>query len=308
MTDSTRPTPPSHIALVGAGHMGQGIARSFASQGVRVILVDRSEEILEDALRTITERINRRVERGEVSAELRDLTLKNLEPSPYLNEAVRNAPLVIEAINEVEESKRKLFLQLDEVCEPHTILASNTSSISITSLAAVTQRPDRVVGLHFMDPVVSIPLVEVVSGLLTSPETRASVIDMAHSIGKQAFPVSDYPGFVSNRLLFPLINEAINLVYEGVADIESVDRIMHVGLGHPMGPLELADYLGLDMVQLVLGVLHRSYGHSHYLPNPLLVNLVEAGLLGAKTGEGFYRWDQDRERQRPSPRFTTRQP
>ncbi|HUP62679.1 MAG TPA: 3-hydroxybutyryl-CoA dehydrogenase [Thermoanaerobaculia bacterium] len=276
-----------NIVVIGGGTMGNGIAHTAAASGFDVALVDVSEEILQRAVSTITANLQRGVDKGKMTAEERDGVLKRIRPVTNVEE-VAGADIVIEAIIEKLDAKTQLFAKLDEVTRPECILASNTSSISITKIAAATKRPDKVIGMHFMNPVPVMTLVEVIRGIATSDETWQKVEDLAKRMGKTAIEVNDYPGFISNRVLMPMINEAIFTLYEGVATREAIDGVMKLGMNHPMGPLTLADFIGLDVCLAILRVLEEGFGDPKYRPCPLLVKMVDAGWLGKKSGRGFY--------------------
>ncbi|HIC54788.1 MAG TPA: 3-hydroxybutyryl-CoA dehydrogenase [Gemmatimonadetes bacterium] len=279
------------IAVVGGGTMGNGIAHVAAQHGREVRLLDVSAEVLEGAMATIAKNLARQVEREILDESARDATLGRIETSTDVAAGAEGVDLVIEAVPEKAQLKYDLFETLDRAVSPDTILASNTSSISITELAAHTSCPDRVIGMHFMNPVPVMRLVEVIRGLATSDETTHTTLEFAEQLGKIPVEVNDFPGFVSNRVLMPMINEAVTALMEGVADAEAIDTVMKLGLNHPMGPLELADLIGLDTCLNILEVLHRELGHDRYRPSPLLRKYVAAGWHGRKTGRGFYGYE-----------------
>jgi len=274
-------------AVIGAGTMGNGIAHVFAQSGGEVVLVDLSEELLSGALSTVKKNLDRQVKKGKLTEAERDAALGRITTSTEMA-AIRGAELVIEAVTENPAVKFEIFGEVDRAAAEGAILATNTSSISITEIAAKTGRPDRVIGMHFMNPVPVMQLVEVIRGLQTSDETAESVVGTARALGKTPVEVNDYPGFVSNRVLMPMINEAVFCVMEGVAQPEAVDEVMKLGMGHPMGPLTLADLIGLDTCLHIMGVLHDGLGDDKYRPCPLLRKMVAAGRLGRKSGRGFY--------------------
>lgn len=278
-----------NIVVVGGGTMGNGIAHTAAASGLDVTLVDVSDAILDRALSTITANLQRGVDKGKMTAEDRDAIIGRIRRETNL-EAIADADIVIEAIIEKLEAKTDLFAMLDRITNPDCILASNTSSISITKIAASTQRPDQVIGMHFMNPVPVMTLVEVIRGIATSDETWQKVEDLSKKMGKTPIEVNDYPGFISNRVLMPMINEAIFTLYEGVATREAIDGVMKLGMNHPMGPLTLADFIGLDVCLAILRVLEEGFGDPKYRPCPLLVKMVDAGWLGRKTKRGFYEY------------------
>jgi 3-hydroxybutyryl-CoA dehydrogenase len=280
-----------NIVVIGGGTMGNGIAHTAAASGFDVTLVDVNEGILQRAVTTITANLQRGVDKGKMTAEERDAIVGRIRPTTNV-EAITEADIVIEAIIEQLQAKTELFAKLDKVTRPDCILASNTSSISITKIAAATARPDKVIGMHFMNPVPVMTLVEVIRGIATSDETWQKVEDLSKKMGKTAIEVNDYPGFISNRVLMPMINEAIFSLYEGVATREAIDGVMKLGMNHPMGPLTLADFIGLDVCLAILRVLEQGFGDPKYRPCPLLVKMVDAGWLGRKSGRGFYEYSK----------------
>jgi len=277
------------IGVVGAGTMGHGIAQVAAQSGYGVVLVDAAPQALERGVAQIGKSLDKLVAKGKLTAEQREQTLARLRPESGLA-ALAAADLVVEAVVEKLEVKRAVLADLDRICQPHTILATNTSSISITKLAAATARPEKVIGMHFMNPVPLMQLIEVIRGLATSQETYDAVDAASRAMGKTPVEVHDAPGFVSNRVLMPMINEAIYCLYEGVGKAEAVDEVMKLGMNHPMGPLALADLIGLDVCLDILRVLHEGFGDPKYRPCPLLVKMVDAGRLGRKSGRGFYEY------------------
>lgn len=277
-----------HITVIGAGTMGNGIAHVFAQNGFATTIVDISEAALDKALATIAKNLDRQVAKGSITEEVKAATLNNLTKSTSIADGVKNADLVVEAATENTELKLKIFQELDAHAPADAILASNTSSISITKIAAVTKRPDKVIGMHFMNPVPVMKLVEVINGYATAASVTDTIITLSKQLGKVPCVANDYPGFVANRILMPMINEAIISLHEGVAGVEEIDTIMKLGMAHPMGPLQLADFIGLDVCLSILQVLYDGFGNPKYAPCPLLVNMVTAGKKGVKTGEGFY--------------------
>lgn len=278
------------VAVIGSGTMGNGIAHVFAQHGFTVSLIDINEDALKKAVATIDKNLARQIEKGTITAEVRNQTLANLSTTTFLKEGIKEADLVVEAATENVELKLKIFKDIDENTKPGTILASNTSSISITKIASVTKSPANVIGMHFMNPVPIMKLVEVIRGYNTSDATTRAVMDLSQRLGKIPVEVNDYPGFVANRILMPMINEAAYTLYEGVAGVEEIDTVMKLGMAHPMGPLQLADFIGLDVCLSILRVLHDGFGNPKYAPCPLLVNMVQAGTTGVKSGSGFYQY------------------
>ncbi len=278
------------VAVIGAGTMGNGIAHVFAQKGYNVSLIDVSQPALDKALATIAKNLDRQVIKGLMDEAAKESALQNITTFTEMSEGVKGAEIVIEAATENVDLKMKIFKSLDEVTGDDVILATNTSSISITQIAAQTSKPGNVIGMHFMNPVPVMKLVEVIRGYATSDEVTAKVMDMSKNLGKVPTEVNDYPGFVANRILMPMINEAIITLHEGVAGVAEIDTVMKLGMAHPMGPLQLADFIGLDVCLSIMNVLHDGFGNGKYAPCPLLVNMVMAGKLGRKSGEGFYSW------------------
>ncbi|MCX7637223.1 MAG: 3-hydroxybutyryl-CoA dehydrogenase [Cyclobacteriaceae bacterium] len=277
-----------NISVIGSGTMGNGIAHVFAQFGYQVALIDISEDVLKKALATIEKNLDRQVARQLITAETKAKALSNIKTFTQIQEGVQQADLVVEAATENTELKLKLFADLDRYAPAHAILATNTSSISITKIASATQRPDKVIGMHFMNPVPVMKLVEVINGYNTSRAVTDTIVQLSRMIEKVPVEVNDYPGFVANRILMPMINEAIYALYEGVAGVEEIDTVMKLGMAHPMGPLQLADFIGLDVCLSILQVLYDGFGNPKYAPCPLLVNMVQAGHKGVKSGSGFY--------------------
>ncbi|MBL0343194.1 MAG: 3-hydroxybutyryl-CoA dehydrogenase [Bacteroidetes bacterium] len=276
------------IAVIGSGTMGNGIAHVFAQNGFSVAMIDIRQDALDKGINTISGNLDRMVTKGNISEDIKKSTLANITTFTSMVEGVKDAELVIEAATENIEIKLNIFKELDSICQPQTILASNTSSISITKIASVTKRGDKVIGMHFMNPVPVMKLVEVIRGYNTSDEVTNLILSVSKSLGKTPTEVNDYPGFIANRILMPMINEAIYSLYEGVAGVEEIDTVMKLGMAHPMGPLQLADFIGLDVCLSILKVMHDGFGNPKYAPCPLLVNMVTAGNLGKKSGIGFY--------------------
>ena len=279
-----------HVAVIGAGTMGNGIAHVFAQAGFIVNLVDVSAGQLEKAIQQIAKNFDRQIAKGVVDETQKNQALQNITTFTDIATGVQNAELVVEAATENAELKLKIFKQLDEAAPKTAILASNTSSISITKIAAATQRPDLVIGMHFMNPVPVMKLVEIINGYATKQEVTDTIVALSKQLNKVPCVVNDYPGFIANKILMPMINEAIYSLYEGIAGVEEIDTIMKLGMAHPMGPFQLADFIGLDVCLSILNVLHNGFGNPKYAPCPLLVNMVTAGKLGVKSGEGFYEY------------------
>lgn len=282
------------IAVIGSGTMGNGIAHVFAQHQFKVNLIDVSTEALQKAQQIITKNLDRMLVKGQLTEEQKNQTLQNITLQANLTAGVQEADLVVEAATENIELKLQIFRDLDKSCRPDTILATNTSSISITQIAAVTNRPDKVIGMHFMNPVPVMPLVEIIKGYTTSMAVTETIMEISRTLGKIPVEVNDYPGFVANRILMPMINEAIYSLYEGVAGVTEIDAVMKLGMAHPMGPLQLADFIGLDVCLYILRVLHDGFGNPKYAPCPLLVNMVQAGHKGVKSGSGFYTYTPGR--------------
>lgn len=292
-----------NIVVIGAGTMGNGIAHTFAQTGFKVNLVDVSNEALEKGLKTITANLDRIVAKGNLTEEQKSATLANISTFTKLEDAAPNANLIVEAATENLDLKLKIFRQMDELAPENCILATNTSSISITKIASVTNRPEKVIGMHFMNPVPIMKLVEIIKGYSTSGETFEAVYEMSKNLGKTPVEVNDYPGFVANRILMPMINESIETLYNGVAGVEEIDTVMKLGMAHPMGPLQLADFIGLDVCLAILNVMYDGFKNPKYAPNPLLVNMVTAGKLGVKSGEGFYDYSESKKAEKVSKMF-----
>lgn len=293
-----------NISIIGSGTMGNGIAHVFALNGFQVNLIDISQHALGNALATINKNLDRQVSKEQITKEQKLETLGNLSLHTDMKSAVSEADLVVEAATENVEIKLNLFRDLDKSAPAHCILASNTSSISITRIAAVTQRPAQVIGMHFMNPVPVMKLVEIINGYKTSKEVTDQIMSLSKQLGKVPTLVNDYPGFVANRILMPMINEAIITLHEGVAGVSEIDTVMKLGMAHPMGPLQLADFIGLDVCLAILNVLHDGFGNPKYAPSPLLINMVTAGDLGIKSGRGFYDYNHGTKDLVLSPNFS----
>ena len=292
-----------NIAIVGAGTMGNGIAHVFAQNGYLVHLIDINEQALENSLQTISKNLDRMLQKELINEQKKIETLENISTFANLSDGVKYASLVIEAATENEEIKLKLFKELDSACQDETILATNTSSISITKIASSTNRPSRVIGMHFMNPVPLMPLVEIINGYNTEKSVTNLIINLTKEIHKTPILVNDYPGFIANRILMPMINESIEALQTGVSGVLEIDSIMKLGMAHPMGPLELADFIGLDVCLSILEVMYNGFKKEKYAPNTLLVNMVQAGKLGKKTGEGFYNYENNKKAKVPSNQF-----
>ena len=292
-----------NIAVIGAGTMGNGIAHTFAQFGYQVNLIDISKASLKKGIATITKNLDRMLAKEKISEDDKQQTLANISQFTSLEEGVKNADLVVEAATENEKIKLDIFRTLDEVCPENTILASNTSSISITKIASVTKRPKQVIGMHFMNPVPIMKLVEIIRGYNTTDEVTNTIMELSTKLNKVPTEVNDYPGFVANRILMPMINEAIETLYNGVAGVQEIDTVMKLGMAHPMGPLQLADFIGLDVCHSILEVMYDGFKNPKYAPCPLLVNMVRAGKLGVKSGEGFYDYSESRKAENVSAQF-----
>jgi len=291
------------VAVIGAGTMGNGIAHTFAQSGFEVSLIDISQESLDRGVSTIEKNLDRMVKKEKISEADKNTTLSNISTFTEIKDGVYGVDLVVEAATENMDIKLKIFTQLDEICADHVVLASNTSSISITKIGAATKRPDKVIGMHFMNPVPVMKLVEIIRGYATSDVVTAQIMQLSRDLKKSPVEVNDYPGFVANRILMPMINEAIYTLYEGVAGVEEIDTVMMLGMAHPMGPLHLADFIGLDVCLSIMEVLHSGFGNPKYAPCPLLVNMVTAGKLGVKSGEGFYDYSDGPRNKKLSKQF-----
>ncbi|MBS0000510.1 MAG: 3-hydroxybutyryl-CoA dehydrogenase [Cyclobacteriaceae bacterium] len=292
-----------NISVIGSGTMGNGIAHIFAQNEFRVNLIDVSSQALEKALLTISGNYDRQIKKGILNEARKKQALMNISTHTSVEEGIADADLVIEAITEDLKIKMEIFKELDQYSSPDCILASNTSSISITRLASGTDKPDKVIGMHFMNPVPVMQLVEIIRGYNTSEDTARQIVGIAEKLGKIPVEVNDYPGFVSNRILMPMINEAIYILFQGIAGVKEIDMVMKMGMAHPMGPLQLADFIGLDVCLSILKVLQEGFGEAKYAPCPLLVKMVEGGHLGKKSGSGFYNWSGDAKELQVAGRF-----
>ena len=292
-----------NVAVIGAGTMGNGIAHTFAQSGFKVQLIDINEASLKKGMETISKNLDRMVTKEKISESNKSDTLGNITTFTDISKGVENVGLVVEAATENVDLKLKIFNQLDDLCQEETILATNTSSISITQIAAVTSRPDKVIGMHFMNPVPIMKLVEIIRGYSTSDQVTNTIMELSKTLGKIPTEVNDYPGFVANRILMPMINESIETLYNGVAGVSEIDTVMKLGMAHPMGPLQLADFIGLDVCLSILNVMYDGFKNPKYAPCPLLVNMVRAGKLGVKSGEGFYDYSKSRKAEKVASQF-----
>lgn len=292
-----------NIAVIGAGTMGNGIAHVFAQNGFKVQLIDVNKEALEKGLKTIANNLDRMLAKDKITVEDKNSTLDNIILHTNIKEGVDDTALVVEAATENLDLKLKIFKELDEACSDSAILATNTSSISITQIAAVTSNPERVIGMHFMNPVPIMKLVEIIRGYNTSDAITKTIMELSKKLGKVPVEVNDYPGFVANRILMPMLNESIETLYNGVAGVEEIDTVMKLGMAHPMGPLQLADFIGLDVCLSILNVMYDGFKNPKYAPCPLLVNMVNAGKLGVKSGEGFYDYSESKKAEKVSGQF-----
>ena len=292
-----------NVAVIGAGTMGNGIAHTFAQSGFKVQLIDISEASLQRGMATIAKNLDRMVSKEKISEADKTQTLANISTYTAIDKGIKNVDLVVEAATENIDLKLKIFKELDTICSEDTILATNTSSISITQIAAVTSRPELVIGMHFMNPVPIMKLVEIIRGYNTSDEVTNTIMELSKTLGKTPTEVNDYPGFVANRILMPMINEAIETLYNGVAGVAEIDTVMKLGMAHPMGPLQLADFIGLDVCLSILNVMYNGFKNPKYAPCSLLVNMVMAGKLGVKSGEGFYDYSESRKAEKIAKQF-----
>lgn len=294
-----------NISIIGAGTMGNGIAHTFAQFDYKVHLIDVSKDSLDKGIATITRNLDRMVSKEKISEDDKKRTLANITTYTSIADGAKNADLVVEAATENENIKLDIFRELDKVCPSEAILASNTSSIPITKIAAVTSRPKQVIGMHFMNPVPIMKLVEIIRGYNTSDEITKTIVELSKNLGKVPTEVNDYPGFVANRILMPMINEAVETLYNNVAGVEEIDTVMKLGMAHPMGPLQLADFIGLDICLSILEVMYDGFKNPKYAPCPLLVNMVRAGKLGVKSGEGFYDYSESKKAEKVSSQFVS---
>ncbi|NRB82437.1 MAG: 3-hydroxybutyryl-CoA dehydrogenase [Winogradskyella sp.] len=292
-----------NVAVIGAGTMGNGIAHTFAQSGFKVQLIDISQASLDKGLATISKNLDRMVAKEKITEEDKQATLGNISTFTDMAQGISGVELVVEAATENVDLKLKIFKELDELCDEATILATNTSSISITQIAAVTNRPEKVIGMHFMNPVPIMKLVEIIRGYSTSDDVTTTIMELSSTLGKIPTEVNDYPGFVANRILMPMINESIETLYNGVAGVQVIDTVMKLGMAHPMGPLQLADFIGLDVCLSILNVMYDGFKNPKYAPCPLLVNMVRAGKLGVKSSEGFYDYSESRKAEKVSKQF-----
>lgn len=292
-----------NIAVIGAGTMGNGIAHTFAQSGFKVQLIDISEASLKKGMDTIAKNLDRMVAKQKITEADKNTTLDNITTFTSIESGVKDVNLVVEAATENIDLKLKIFKQLDEACSQDTILATNTSSISITQIGAATSRPEKVIGMHFMNPVPIMKLVEIIRGYNTSDDVTNTIMELSKTLGKTPTEVNDYPGFVANRILMPMINESIETLYNGVAGVSEIDTVMKLGMAHPMGPLQLADFIGLDVCLSILNVMYDGFKNPKYAPCPLLVNMVQAGKLGVKSGEGFYDYSESRKAEKVAKQF-----
>lgn len=292
-----------NIAVIGAGTMGNGIAHTFAQSGFKVSLIDINDASLKQGIDTISKNLDRMVAKEKITEADKTETLSNITLFTDMSAGVKNVSLVVEAATENIDLKLKIFKQLDALCQKDTILATNTSSISITQIAASTHRPEKVIGMHFMNPVPIMKLVEIIRGYNTSDAVTKTIMDLSKTLGKEPVEVNDYPGFVANRILMPMLNESIETLYNGVAGVHEIDTVMKLGMAHPMGPLQLADFIGLDVCLSILNVMYDGFKNPKYAPCPLLVNMVSAGKLGIKSGEGFYDYSESRKAEKISAQF-----
>lgn len=293
-----------NVAVIGAGTMGNGIAHTFAQYGYKVSLIDISEESLSRGMNTISKNLDRMVKKEKITEDDKANTLNNITTFTDMKDGVKGVELVVEAATENEKLKLNIFKDLEEFCPSDVILASNTSSISITKIAAATKRADKVIGMHFMNPVPVMKLVEIIRGYSTSNQTTETIVELSKSLKKVPVEANDYPGFVANRILMPMINEAVETLYNGVAGVKEIDTVMKLGMAHPMGPLQLADFIGLDVCLSILEVMHNGFKNPKYAPCPLLVNMVLAGKLGTKSGEGFYDYSESRKAEKVAAQFS----